>query len=61
MKHKKEVDELYRFLDLVKRDSALRECLELKKMKTIMPLVERDIKRRVLTFKANRSIIGIKS
>ena len=43
MKHKKEVDEFYRFLDRVERDPELRKRLE-KKMKIIMPLVERDIK-----------------
>jgi hypothetical protein len=42
MKHKNEVDEFYKFLCRVERDPELKKRLE-RKMKAIMPLVERDI------------------
>jgi len=46
MKHKKEVDELFRKFDLIRRNPALRERMELK-MWIIMLGVHRDIKRRI--------------
>ena len=45
MKHNKEVDEFYKFLDRMERDPVLREKLE-QKMRIIMPGVNRDIKKR---------------
>jgi hypothetical protein len=46
MKHKKEVDEFYQFMELVKGNPRLRERLELK-MRIIMPGVRWDIKRGI--------------
>ena len=46
MKHKKEVDELFRKLALYKRNEAYREAIRLK-TRIIMPGVERDIKRGI--------------
>jgi len=41
--YNKQLDRCYRFLDRVELDPELRECLD-RKMRKIMPMVERDIK-----------------